>query len=59
MSNWQSIETAPEDVPILGYGIWQGEIYGVSAGPVIDIIEGRADHTDHDKSDVIVTDDCV
>ena len=40
MTEWQPIETAPKDKPILGYGIWQGEIFGVVSEPAIDIIQG-------------------
>jgi len=52
MTEWQPIETAPRDRPILGFGQkWQGEIYGVFDGPTFDIIEGgpRAD-TDWEKN---------
>ena len=45
---WQPIETAMNDQqPKLGYGLWQGEINGVSPKPVIDIFTNRASRTDH------------
>lgn len=48
---WQPIETAPKDgTPMLGFGIWMGEISGISKSPVIDIIESPAKSVDHDSS---------
>ncbi len=44
---WQPIETAPNDYSLkLAYGIWQGEIHGVSKHPAVDIITTRANRTD-------------
>ena len=49
MGDWQPIETAPKSGPVLGYGIWQGEIHGISNVPCIDIIDGEACRTDFSK----------
>ena len=48
-SEWQPIETAPHDKPILGYGIWQGEIHGIDDRPAIYILIKPSNYrTDHD-----------
>ena len=49
---WQPIdENTPTDRPILGYGIWQGEINGIGEFPEFAVIEGGPGKSDHsDKS---------
>lgn len=39
MNKWQPIDTAPKDGElVIGYGVWAGEINGVSDMPIIQII---------------------